>query len=971
MMKKHFSYIAVLCSILLLGVFSGCNISEVNADMASSDSSIKVVGRVTPFQNIDTKSVKSNQESKITNMAMLVVDGSGAIVETQFVEDSKPLFIIDRSSASSPYSDDARFEKSRIFIIANIPYSSSNQSENKFIKKEGNNFFFLKSDGSHIGSIDDFLHTDYIVQEVGQPSLGFPMYGVSDELNLKKSSPLSGEVLEIPLTCLYSKVVFNLSVAPIQTVDGVKQRFTLTNWTVHNVPAKLRVEAPGTYAETVNSTGDMLRDTTFTRTDNGLRYTEQKGKAMTFSFYMPEHKINPGTTVSYPTGMTDDDKQRFKPKLISEGQKPTYVTIHGIYTDHNSHDHEVSYDVYLGENNRDNFYINRDCQLNNNVYIKGITNTSDGTGISLDWRVNVTPEPFTFSLERETLLDSHWEIRPIRISFDSNHADAKIQVEILNSASSKWIRMEKPSDPDGADYCFVSSTDLAYGKRKYFTTDLVSNTLQANTQIELSAADGPEQTVWVYVDENTEMPETDGSTVRSATVQCRYYENGYSDADNPGTATVSEDFTFRQRSLHRITYGERHYGIEYYEEYLYNFDSKDNYDVTTDGMAWGLDGVQLSYEDRAIYFEGGFFANVVNSLINSIDQNLRVYDFYLSKAESADGNIEHPYSGNRFTKRISNKVGIGQLATNANASSAVEYCVNKNKRNSGTGKVDEILWYLPAIDEMEEICKGGYSSFEVFQDKYYWSAQPAYQVYNWSYRSTENNGSGQMYLDNKNRARATKVDNSFGTVDSGQDKSSAEFSYALTRPFLSGEVDVDGPNATGNTPKYEPGNQSRTAVNRIRCAYRILKAYTSTFGFESGTSEGIWASSNFSRNNSSKLSGNYSGRLRIQGGWLSSTTETATVTSQLVEFPQQLSFHVMYSGDTPSSSTWTVSVSSDNSNWTQVSSFTTLSKTWVQVPAIDLSSLRDVYIRIQNSTTTPSGDDTYVYIDDITLSYKE
>ena len=958
MMKRHFPYIAVLCSILMLGVFSGCRLSDLDPEVASPKSSIRVVGRVTPFHNIDTKSVKSNQESKITNMAMLVADGNSAIIETQFVEDSKPLFIIDRSSANSPYSDESRFKQSRIYIIANIPYNPSNQSENKFIKKEGNSFYFLKPDGSHIGTIDDFLATDYIVQELGQPTLGFPMFGVSDELNLQKSSPLSGEVLEIPLTCLYSKVVFNISVDPVQVVDGVKQRFTLTDWTVHNVPTKLRVQAPAAANPTVNSTGTMLRDTTFTRTDNGLRFAEQNSKAMTFSFYMPEHKINPGTAVSYPTGMTESEKQRFKPRLLAEDQKATYVTIHGVYTDHNSLDHEVSYDVYLGENNRDNFHINRDCQLNNNVYIKGITNTSDGTGVSLDWRVNVTPEPFTFSLERETLLDSHWEIRPIRIAFDSNHPQAKIQVEILNSATSNWIRMEKPSDPGGAEYCAVSSTDLAYGKRKYFTTDLVSSTLQANTRIDLSAADGLEQTIWVYVDENTAMPETDGSSLRSATAQCRYYENGYSDANNPGTATVSEDFTFRQRSLHRITYGERHYGIEYFEEYLYNFDSKDNYDVTTDGMEWGLDGVQLSYEDRAIYFEGGFLTNIVNSLINSIDQDLRVYDFYLSKAESADGNIEHPYSGNRFTKRISNKVGIGQLATNANASSAVEYCVNKNKRNSGTGKVDEILWYLPAIDEMEEICKGGYSSFEVFQDKYYWSAQPSYQVYNWSYRSTENNGSGQMYLDNKYRARATKVDNNFGTVESGQDKSSAEFSYALTRPFLSTEVDVDGPNATGNTPKYEPGNQLRTTVNRIRCAYRVLKSYTSSFGFETSANEDIWVSSNFTRSNSAKHSGSYSGYTNSEDAYITTNIE--------IHKPGSLSFWT-YRSVSYDQNYWKVEISTDNSNWTQISNGN-IDQSWKQV-TVDLSSYSDIYVRIHTDSDRTMSSRRTRFIDDISFTY--
>lgn len=968
MMKRHFSYIAVFCSILILGVFSGCNISEVNADEASSDSSIRVVGRVTPFHNIDTKSVKSNQESKITNMAMLVVDGNKAIVETQFVEDSKPLFIIDRSSANSPYSDDVRFEKSRIYIIANIPYSSSNQSENKFIKKEGNSFFFLKSDGSHIGSIDDFLATDYIVQEVGQPSLGFPMFGVSDELNLKTSSPLSGEVLEIPLTCLYSKVVFNLSVAPIQTVDGVKQRFTLTDWTVHNVPSKLRVQAPAATDPTVNSTGTMLDDATFTRTDNGLRYAEQNGKAMTFSFYMPEHKINPGTTVSYPTGMTDDDKQRFKPKLISEGQKPTYVTIHGIYTDHNSHDHEVSYDVYLGENNRDNFYINRDCQLNNNVYIKGITNSDDGTGVSLDWRVNVTPEPFTFSLERETLLDSHWEIRPIRISFNSAPTTAKIQVEILNSAASNWIRMEKPSNPAGADYCSVSSTDLAYGKRKYFTTDLVSNTLQTNTRIELSAADGLEQTVWVYVDENTEMPETDGSRLRSATVQCRYYENGYSDADNPGTATVSEDFTFRQRSLHRITYGERHYGIEYYEEYLYNFDSKDNYDVTTDGMEWGLDGVQLSHEINAIAVDGVLSDEAATNRVRSVFPNA-FYDYYNTSEEAAGGRLSYfPYAGRRFTRKISEEMDFGPLPTNTVPESAVEYCLNKNKRNSDGSLPDVTSWYLPAIDEIEDICMGGYSDFEVFQDKYYWSSQPAYNVDSLSYTLIRTTTNGNFYEDNVNYARATKVNYSGGSYRSAKSGTTgSETLYSFS--YLSNNY---GTNSTGKTTHHQDGYQPRTGKeNRIRCVYGELKTYTSTFGFEDGTSEGIWTSSNFSRNTGTKRTGNASGSFTVTGVIIIGGSGTAAVnTTQYLYAPDQLTYYVRYSGDKPSSSTWTVSVSTDNSNWTQVSSYTTLSTSFSQV-SVDLSAYHDVYVRIQNSTSLSGRGTTNLFIDDIQFTYMD
>ena len=62
---------------------------------------------------------------------------------------------------------------------------------------------------------------------------------------------------------------------------------------------------------------------------------------------------------------------------------------------------------------------------------------------------------------------------------------------------------------------------------------------------------------------------------------------------------------------------------------------------------------------------------------------------------------------------------------NDDAESAVEYCYNKNKRNSSDGKVpNEFQWYLPATDEIEHIVSGGFGEFEVFQNKFYWSSQP-------------------------------------------------------------------------------------------------------------------------------------------------------------------------------------------------------------------------------------------------------
>lgn len=941
---------------------AACNVDEPSNVIP--DGAIKVVGVPVPFaQGNATKSVMSSDESTIVNMALFVFDSDGNKVDYQFIESSKPLFIIDRQLPPYSSHDQNKMAACKLYILANIPEED-------------------RSALSSLSSEDQFMATDCTIAGVLRESAirtsgGLPMWGsktVVDEtaatpqyIDLRSSSSaLNGSVLQLHLTTFIAKLRFNISLDPIQKSDLV-QRFQLKSYTVENIPTLARVQMPASTDESAHRNGPFFSSSfTFGTVDNGVNPVMQgSGSQMSFWCYVPEHKVTPGGNVIYPTDIPEEDKQNFKPNWVTDNDHPIKVTLNGIYTDHRGVEKDVTYTLYPGANNYDDFFVVRNYEYIHNITIKGISNSKEGTGVSLDCRVDVEQNDFTFELERETLLDSHWEIRPIRIILDKDlHPDAdRVEVQIMEEGgvTPSWIRFEVPTasqiSANPTNYCNVSSGALAYGKRRYFTSDLVTNTLAANTSATVYANDASntgvtnEHAIWVYVDENTDMPSSPGSTTRRAIVQCRYYVTGQT------APKVIEQYYFIQKSLHNITYNSHTYGIEYYEEYLYNFDAREQYGSTTDGMAWGLNGMQLSYEDRAIYFSEGVATNLVNYFISGIEQDIRVYDFYITKAESADGTIEHPRSGNRFTKRIAQKANFGTLATNAVPQSAVEYCLNKNKRNSD-GTVSDIIWYLPAIDEIEDICMGGYADFEVFQDKYYWSSQPAYTVYNWTYQSLENDGSGQMYLDNKSNARATKVANDFSVVHSGQDATTAEYSYSLVRPILSASVNVTGPTSTGNTAKLDAGNQPRTTVNRIRCAYRKLFDYSSLFGFESSTSESVWTSSNFSRNNSQHRTGSYS-------GYTTSGTATITTTSTIAE-PGTLSFWV-YRSNTRQS-TWTVSVSSNGEDWDTVGSGVGDDQnSWKQI-TVDLSSYKDVYVRIQ---TYRSGTTSNRYIDDIDFSYRQ
>lgn len=232
------------------------------------------------------------------------------------------------------------------------------------------------------------------------------------------------------------------------------------------------------------------------------------------------------------------------------------------------------------------------------------------------------------------------------------------------------------------------------------------------------------------------------------------------------------------------------------------------------------------------------------------------YDFYLTRDLSslinATGLTVRDYSGLDYTKEIAQNLSIAPLPTNNSANSVIEYCVNRNKRNSD-GSIDysNMRWYTPAIDEIEEICVGGYSEFKVFQNKYYWSSQPAYKKRDATYtghyvdskgKTGEVGATGNFFSDDIARARATKC-LSDGNGDFIYADSGSSFSWGTLTLVHHGyfnrngnqvTLDEDNPGTYYEPPQlidsptdgvpestlYQEGNQPRTAINRVRCVYK-------------------------------------------------------------------------------------------------------------------------------------------------------
>lgn len=803
-------YIFALLSLFCMW---SCSYHEL-PDVVPEGNGIRIVPRVMPFGEVDTKANKIPQEQKISSQAIAIFNKSKECIYFRY--SSGESFVINPDNLAAAYSG---LDACTVYAFANIPVLEEWAADNSWKTK----------------TEDDFLSVPVMVEGVGIPEDGFPMMGVRNGVNLDPEGTVE-YLISVEMVCAYAKFVVNIGVkSDLDIFDSSSSYFFPEYWEVHNVASSVDFDE----TTTPDISSESFRSYSFT----GSQATSKS--QVSFTFYLPERLLEPDNVpFDYPFAdaggnIREEDenlRQRYKPDLVSESQQATYVSVCGTFNDHQGHRKTVTYNLYVGENNYDDFNVRRNIQYNNNVTIKSAKKNSVSGGgsqvdfentVSYDGRVYFTPADYLVRLERETILDAHWEIRPLRI----NIQEGSVNIRIKEPASTPWIRMEN------AD------------KRQYFTTDLVTSTLSGNTEYTL---DEPgEHCIWLYVDENTSQTKDD---FRTAVITISHTKDG---------ETVSLDYTIAQRYLYPITYQDRNYSIEYHEEYLYNYDSKDQPGMTEfEGMPWGLENVPLSKEYKAIVFDtgGGWISDILDDFINSnVGKVSPYYDFYLPRDIGTNSALTaRSYSGYTFVTEIRETLqssdetaDFGDITLYDDPRSAIEYCYNKNKRNA-SGEVESMNWYLPAIDEMEEIAIGGYGVFVEFQNKYYWSCQPAYiqsrahyhnladekgsyytDDYGYYYvQKGEGKPADRQVYDGPGYARATKVifsDGQYSWAFSGVEGYQDIFEipgsgdpkvyvvpnkYNYTYWWSSRSFEEK------NTLQRQEGCQPRTKQNRVRCVYK-------------------------------------------------------------------------------------------------------------------------------------------------------
>ena len=779
-MKRYLKHIFLALTATLMVV--SC-LEELEIETPTfGDEVVTLVPRVQSFANrYVTKAEYADNETIISKYTVLVFNNAGNLVHKQSVTGDDP-FKLNKSMLNSSANGD--LTEATVVMLANMDYADVNNAGATVTKLSDFETCTYKPAQAVITSISDGF-------------TGFPMIGGIKMVNLSSTKDQQPP-LAVELKILYAKINFEIAVAEGGENDNVAtngMQFALSSCTLYNAATATSIAIPAVKDKpAVDFLGDPVSEKN--ATDDGATSSSNYsgstaislGKTGTaklnddkinFTFYVLESRYNHGSDLRgiYPDDTwlastpqedvkgynadTDDAKrngvkyyyddriQQYKPKLakVPSGNpagKATYVRLNGTYTDYRGVAWKVEYDLYLGKDNALNFHVDRNSEYTNLVTIKGLRNRQDDAygenDVWIDHRVNVSYNGSGVddhvTITRETLLDAHIEVRPLRVKWDNNEFDGvRIYLPTKSDGSLvDWIGIERFTGENNRDksvYCYAGG--VSTGKRKYFTTDLISELQTKKGEYGVRVDEDTnkkyiyllnKECAWIYFDENV------GSTDRPAEINLEIYTTSGS--------TQNVVYKVKQRGLQTVG----GYAIESYEEYLHSYDSADKYnlstspvDYTQQGLAWGFPDHKLSQSTIVNA------TNVPTNLVkNEISKRKYLYDYFhesdgpsfqlFTNVNGAWGDGEFG-TGHTFTERASANRDIAVKDMGTIPENAYQYCLSKNKFKVEDGEdvTMTINWYLPDPYEMQAILAAGLSgnsTADLDSDAYYWSSQPSF-----------------------------------------------------------------------------------------------------------------------------------------------------------------------------------------------------------------------------------------------------
>lgn len=204
-----------------------------------------------------------------------------------------------------------------------------------------------------------------------------PMFGMAP-CNLS-----SGDLFQIPVKRLFAKVSIDIGLG-----SNITGSFDLFAAHLENLPTRVHLTESSSECTWVKENAAFLAQQIEGPID-GENITVTQRYIM--YFYVPEYILLPLSEQEYEGPEGTYGTQKFKPMMYDLEKNPVKVRLFGKYkASLTSSDQDVSYDLFLGEDASSNFSLKRNLHYINSVRINGVANSINGTGETLDCRVDIS-----------------------------------------------------------------------------------------------------------------------------------------------------------------------------------------------------------------------------------------------------------------------------------------------------------------------------------------------------------------------------------------------------------------------------------------------------------------------------------------------------------------------------------------------------------------------------------------------------
>ena len=405
-----------LTALLFLSVFSACSLREIY-DLNNSENfsdRIEFVGRPAGFNNqtVETKAEASGDiETKIYSCYLLLFNntpkGNGDNTpQGDLLFCSSNLIPNGTAMTSIPAQklpiNKKENQKIKACYIVNVPDNFIYDSNGKTIL---NNISDLNSAVLGPNHFSYAEHTSSVPMGIPEITINkvktqcIPAYG---EVNIDVNNGITGPV-EISIKRLFSKVVIDLRLvlsSGSQAGDALQNwlkytSFKFISYELKNLPSKVKlVESNDESAWVMHEDSESFATSSDkTLILGGINTTLTNNQSTQFYFYAPEYYLSALSLNDYleqNTGVssTTYGTQEYKPKMFKAGKKPLHINILGQYSPYALSKTNLTYEIYLGENESSSFTLKRNVCYTNTLQITGANNSKDGTGATIDHRVS-------------------------------------------------------------------------------------------------------------------------------------------------------------------------------------------------------------------------------------------------------------------------------------------------------------------------------------------------------------------------------------------------------------------------------------------------------------------------------------------------------------------------------------------------------------------------------------------------------